>query len=304
MLNIKKSIAQGFGKGGLYDILKELQLFSAGIQGEVYFVDGNAGDDGNLGKSWDDAFKTLTAAMAVSHANIAASSKGWAARNTIFCKGDTLDEDLTTLAQKTDIIGVGSCDDQPRCRITGTHLIPTTYVYAGCRFFNMAFIDDGASACFSFVDQAGIEFHDCDFWQVGTGTYGISFSGNCSRIKIKGCRFLGQLTGSSTFSAAAIRDADTTTYGLEISNCYITGAIGIDCNATTVYDGLIKDNVIVATGLVIDDESNDLVIVNNRLISAAAKGTIGNVIDYNAAIGAGNILTGSDGTINVPSCTD
>ena len=73
MLDIKKSIAQGFGKGGLYDILKELQLFSAGIKGEVYFVENNAGDDGNLGKSWDDAFKTLTYALAVSHANIAAT---------------------------------------------------------------------------------------------------------------------------------------------------------------------------------------------------------------------------------------
>ena len=277
-------------------------------QGNVWFVDNNGGSDSNDGLSWETAFKTLTYAMGISHADIANSKTGhglgWAARNTLYCRGDTIDEDLTTLAQKTDIIGVGSCDDQPRCRITGTHLIPTTYVYAGCRFINMAFIDDGASACFSWVDQAGIEFHNCDFWQVGTGTYGISFSGNCSRIRIIGCRFLGQLTGSSTFSAAAIRNADTSTYGFEVSNCYITGAIGIDCNATTVYDGLIKDNVIVATGLVIDDESNDLVIVNNRLISAAAKGTIGNVIDYNAAKGAGNILTGSDGTINVPSCTD
>lgn len=304
MLDIKRSIATGWGKGKLYPILKELQQFSmgmAGIQGEVYFVEGNAGDDGNDGKSWDKAFKTLAVAMAASHANIAASNKGWAARNTIFCKGDYLDEDLTKLAQKTDIIGVGSCDDQPRCRLIGTHVIPSTTAYMGCRFFNMEFRDDGATANFTITTQSGIEFHNCVFECAGSGTIGI-FITTCPRLVIDNCFFQADSQGTK-YSIAAIQVAGSPQVGLKISNSSIVGAIGIDIDSTDMQNGYIFNNQIISTTLCIDDESDDAVIMGNRMVTDAAKGTLENVIDYNAALAVDNILTGSDGTIHCPAET-
>ena len=149
-----------------------LKLF----QGNIYFVEGNAGNNVNDGSDWEHAFKTLAYALAISHASINKTA-GWAARNTIFCKGDYLDEDLTKLAQKTDIIGVGSCDDQPRCRLVGTHVIPDAtggIDYMGCRFFNMDFRDDGASSNWTITNQSGIEFHNCRFERQSDGTYGIT----------------------------------------------------------------------------------------------------------------------------------
>ena len=80
MITISKHIGEGFGKGELFDILSELQLFSAGIQGNVYFVEGNTGADDNDGLSWDNAFKTIAVAITASNAYI--SVQHYASRNT------------------------------------------------------------------------------------------------------------------------------------------------------------------------------------------------------------------------------
>ena len=38
------------------------------------------------------------------------------------------------------------------------------------------------------------------------------------------------------------------------------------------------------------------------MISAADQATLGNVLDYNAALAANNIVTGSTGTVAAPAC--
>jgi len=295
----RKGVFPSLKVGGV-DVLGALGL--PAIQGTVYYVEGNAGNDNNDGLSWDKAFKTLATALAASHANIAANSRGWAARNTIYIKGDTLDEDLTKLAQKTDIIGVGSCDDQPRARITGTHIIPDgdTVSYMGCRFFNVEFVDDGATSNITMTNQPGIEFHNCRFTCQAAGTLAITAT-SCHRLVINQCEFL-PMTDGTYFATAAIKIAGTTIYGLQIKDSFIVGAIGIDCDSTNVFSNLIKGNIIIATTLGIDDESDDLVIVDNKIISAADQATLGNVLDYNAALGANNIVTGSTGTVAAPAC--
>jgi len=303
MLDIKKSIEQGFsGKpGGLYDILKELQLFTAGIQGEVYFVDKNNGYDGNDGKSWKKSFKTLAVAVAASHANIAAGSWGWDSRNTIFIRGH-FTEVLTTLPQKTDIIGVGTVDDVSMARITGTHIIPTPgTAYIGTHFYNIQFADDGASSNWTITNQSGTEFHNCIFKRTASGTYGITEDG-CARLKFVNCQFLPDSQGG-VFTTAAIKLSNVTETTVQIINCIIYGAIGIDCDATNAVNCLVKNCFIKATTLCIDDESDDLVIVGNRMVSAANQGTIGLVLDYNAFLAVDNILTGSGGTIHCPAET-
>jgi len=270
--------------------------------GQVYFVEGNAGNNVNDGSDWEHAFKTLAYALAISHASINKTA-GWAARNTIFCKGDYLDEDLTKLAQKTDIIGVGSCDDQPRCRLVGTHVIPDAtggIDYMGCRFFNMDFRDDGESSNWTITNQSGIEFHNCRFERQSNGTYGITANA-CCRMKFISCEFLPDAQGGLFTTAAILLDGANRPH---IIDCIIYGVIGIYITSTagTVVP-LIKNNTIYATGITIDDDSDLAMIVGNRLVSAANKATLGNVLDYNAKLGCDNILTGNDGTIHCPAET-
>lgn len=299
-------IQEAFADGIIGDINLSGNLILGGVitggQGEVYFVEGNTGNNDNSGKDWNNAFKTLTHALAVSHANIAASPKGWAARNTIFCKGDYLDEDLTTLAQKTNIVGVGSCD-HARCRLVGTHIIPATINYMGCRFYNFDFRDDGPTANFTITSQIGIEFHNCLFSSIANCTYGLYFV-TCNKIKIMNCQFLPVMGGAGEmFLTAAIGITGTTVNGVQIIDNIIYGVKGIYCSSTTVYEGIIKDNLIKATGITIDDDSVDFVIVGNRLISAAAQSDLPSVLAYNAALAVDNILTGSSATIHCPAET-
>ena len=305
MLDIKKSVAQGWGTGGLYDILKELQLFSAGIKGEVYFVEANAGYDGNDGKSWNKAFKTLATAITASNANIAAGSSGWAARNTIFIKGDAVAEDLTVPPVKCDVIGCGSCDAEGKTRITGAHAWTCSGTVLSSGFYNLTFWNDAATAIFTVATLAGLYFGDCDFVASADAIHAIHITGATGHdFKVNNCRFIND-NEADPFDTAAILVATTTTFwNLEIKDSYVEGDIGIKIDTTNMYNAWIDNCTVKAVGVAIDDNSDDVVITNNALISAADQATIGNVLDYNAALAANNIVTGSGATITAPTLSD
>lgn len=248
-------------------------------QGTSYYVDCNAGLDSNDGLSWDTPFKKLSVAMAASHANIAASSKGWAARNRIFFKGDqtaTADgENLVLLAQKTDVIGVGSTDWKAKPQLIGNHTIPDTAEVHGCRFINMAFKGPVASGgdIFTITDIHGLEFINCDFH--GNSTIAATaavLATACVDLGFYGCRFMG------AFSDAVIELGAGQADGFVVKDCVIQGAnMGIDIAGTVTYAankcGLIKDNVISATLACINDALGTTFVINNRLRTAAAKGS-------------------------------
>jgi len=272
MIDIKHSVGRGFGTGGLYDILKELQLFSAGIQGEVYFVEGNAGDDGNDGSSWNKAYKTLATAITASNANIAAGSSGWASRNTIFVKGDRLDEDLTEFPDKCDVIGVGSCDAYIGAGIIGNHA-PTNAGNYGTRFFNMNFFPQADGDIITLAStSSGIVFIDCVGIGVWSGKTAPSFLDLIAApmCKVKDCRLLGAYSGD----VIDIGAGDCS--GLEIvRNDIIGGAdngiveTGVATVAGVMSRALIKDNFIqVADEIIKTQDVSVFNIVGNRGISA------------------------------------
>ena len=129
VLNNMNPSAQSIGLG--YEIDN-----AGGVStGKVIYVDGNRAANGD-GTSWENAYNVLASALADSHADIAVSSqRGWADRNKRYVKGDALTEDLTALAQKTDVIGVGSYDANKQPGLIGNHVIGAIN-YAGCRFIN------------------------------------------------------------------------------------------------------------------------------------------------------------------------
>ena len=274
--------------------------------GQVYYVDGNKVSDGD-GTSWSEAYNDLASAITASHANIAlAGNRVWAARNIIYVRGDRLDEDLTVFPQKTDIIGVGSCDAYKGAGIIGNHAPTTTAM--GTRFYNINFFP-GADGDLVTLTSAtsGMEFHNCQFvgvWSAKTAPSAIDMTGH-PMAKIIGCVFRG------AFGTAVIDLGAGDISGLEIRGNTIIGGADNGIQATGTVTGvgvlglgLIADNYIQVADLTIDDGSdNALIIIGNRCISAEASAGAAYVIDDGLA--ADNIVTYNDGTsINVPVTAD
>jgi len=243
--------------------------------GNEYYVDGNGGDDGNDGMSWNKAFKTLAFAMAVSHANIALTNR-WALRNTIYISGDVFEEDLTKLAQKTDIVGCGSYNHHQQPGITGNHVIDTTS-YMGCRFINVQFNAAAGVIMTIPTEQSGITFLGCTFDSGAAATTGI-LSTASEQLTVKGCRFTGQ------FSTAAISIGTGASNRLLIEDNIIeSGAIGILINSGMTCansQAIIQRNTFAVVTLVVDDDSSKVMIVNNQGRTDAAK-EIATVLDCN-----------------------
>lgn len=288
-----------------FDILEANQLFLGGFSippyvGTIYCVDGNAGNDGYDGKSWGSAFKTLAVAMAASQADIAASSKGWASRNIIFYKADvTKDDDgenLVLLAQKTDVIGIGSTDWRAKPQLLGNHVIPATAETHGCRFFNMSFVGPAAGGdLWKLTDQHGVEFIDCNFRGDSTAAAtGALTAIACVDLKVHRCKFLG------AYSDAVIEIGAGQADGLVITESQIYGANnGIEISGDSTFAagkyGLIKENLIHTTGICISDSESKSYIINNRLITAAAEGTaMAGAIVCNIKLAQDNRITTSD----------
>ena len=265
--------------------------------GQVYYVDGNVINDQGDGTSWATAYQKLSTAMAASHANIGlASNRAWAARNVIYVRADEITEDITKLAQKTDIIGVGSNDAYGKAGVTGSWIIPDTINYMGCHFYNMMFTDAGATAIFDIDSQTGLEFHDCLFDSGTATTIGLQVE-ESGWLVVENCEF-SRVSASLGFATAAIsvvQDTDLFVGIKIIGNKINTAGIGIDWNETESYNCLIADNVIYATGMPIDCESNDVVVVNNRWMTDINTTTSTAGYNFNIQLSAGNIQMGATG---------
>ncbi len=246
--------------------------------GRNYYVDSNEGSATNSGTSWDDALDTLTAAMALSHANIGLGSSTWAARNKIYYKGDSNSENLTTLTQKTDIIGVGSGGGHRAwpC-IIGTHVIDGG-AYVACRFFNMGFLPEANTDDIFTIPATvnGLYFIDCNFessWAAIVAESAIVVTGGVG-MRIEDCEFGG------AFDDAVIEVLAGNSDKMIIRNNKISGDNnGIDfatgLSPTTPGDSpLVEDNTIDVALLTVNDVDEVFVrMFNNILISVAADGS-------------------------------
>jgi hypothetical protein len=286
------------------DIVRAAGLPSLLSGGTVYYVDGNKSTAGTGTGSWDNAFNTLSAALAASHANIAVSSRrAWATRNTIFVIGDFITEDLTKLAQKTDIIGLGSTNQYKKAGILGDHVIEaaTTAHYMGCRIINMHFRGDGGGILFDVpINQNGIEFIGCEFQQNGGETIGLRLGGNHD-TKVIGCVFRPDTSGVA-FSTAAVQvlngAGDLTNVNIDGNQIY-SGGIGVDWDETASINCWINDNYMYTTGIGIDEEGDGVRVIGNRMITAVDTGTYTAGFDFSEALAIDNIITGSGGETDI-----
>jgi len=271
--------------------------------GVDYFVDANRTVDTGDGLSWATAFQKLATALAASHANIAlTANRNWAGRNRIFLKADSTTEDLVLLADKTDVIGVGSKDSYSMPCIIGNHVPVHTEPYCmGTRFFNVQFrgaVADGGIIWTLASTVSGIQFHGCHFngWSTIPATIGLKATAS-PRLEVHNCKFNG------AFSTAAIHLLTGEANGTLIKDNLINSAgIGIDVDSGFTCaneQAFVIGNRIKATGLVIDDDSDTMVYMDNVCISGGAFGDTSH--DIPATLSVNNVVTGSDKTGLVPS---
>jgi len=273
-----------------------INLLPFNITGGVdYYVEENIGGDSYNGKSWETAFATLPVALAASHANIGASSKGWASRNRIFCKGD-FTSNLVLLAQKTDVIGMGSHDSFQKSYLVGNH-IPTGVTAAyGTRFFNFLFKAGAAGGDIFTLDDDVLNFNliDCDFAADSTVVADRAVVSAASWfLKIYGCKYLG------AFTDAVIEIGAGNARGTEIIGNYIEGAnrgIELSASATTSPEKImIAENKIHTATECIYDGADIASIMDNKVVTLQAKGMLGaGAIVGNEFLSVGNKMSASD----------
>jgi hypothetical protein len=239
--------------------------------GKTYFVAGNYGSDSADGKSWDTALKTLDAAFDISNAFIAAGSTGWAARNTICISGDSFNEDLLVFPSKADVIGYGSCDGFAMASIEGNHA-PVNAQNWATRFFNIRFVTEAAGVIITLANTSGgVQLIECLVDATGDATATLGFSLTASTyFKLINTRFQGAFsTGYGYFATGEA-------LGFEAIGCRMTGSAGygitLHSGTTMSYLGLMQENIIQAAGCTLDDQQNQIILVGNRFISAAANG--------------------------------
>ena len=263
----------------------------------VYFVDGNAGVDSGAGDSWDTAFKTLTYALAVSNTDIASGAKGWAARNVIYCKGDAFDEDLVLLAQKTDVVGVGSYNAKAKAALIGNHVPTGTTCSYGTRFFNFHFIANAAGGDMWTLDNtvSDLEFHNCTFHAGSTTAATAAIVDTAAPfLGLYNNEFIGRFSDATIEFGAGDGFRGTRIVGnfIEGANNGIELASGTTASSgATLLNGYIDSNIIHVAALTIDDNADIAFCTNNMLFSDATGGTALDVaIDVNVKRCVNNYL--------------
>jgi len=272
----------------------------------VYYCEGNAGNDNNSGVGgWENAFKTLAVAFAASHADIASNKYGWAARNVILIRGDRFTETITVFPQKTDVIGLGSCDALKRAGIRGNHAPVNTYY--GTRFFNVEFEPAASGDIMTLTASgSGAEFHNCQFigvWGSYTAPSAIDVTAH-PQFAVENCVFLGGFSGDvidvGAGDASGMRIVGNDIVGAADNGIVITGVATV---AGFESRGLIKENFIQAADKALDTRATSVYnVYGNRMISGEAVGSSSYVIDLTFAVD--NILTGNDVSVRIPTTTD
>ena len=217
MIDIKPSIARGWGKGELYDILVQLNQGMLPISGQTYYVSKYGSNQDGL--TWKRAFTTIAAAIAASNTYIAITKHQYA-RNRIYIDGGGLwSETLAIFPNQCDVVGVGARTGWKPTIYGRTNL---TTACLGTHVYNIMFYNPTTNVPVVTVlaGSHGIEFHKCNF---------TNGDGNDSSIGLK----LG-----------AIND-------FVVDNCVFNGnppsVIGINLDGTTAINSRITNNFISAT---------------------------------------------------------
>jgi len=254
-----------------------------------YYVDLNVADtgDGTIAAP----FATLAEAITASNTSIGLSAnRWWARRNRIFVMGDGITESLTVLPEKCDIIGIGS-DLYPFPRIIGAHAIVLNKV--ACRFINMGFQATGTGDLFAAPAGChGLQFLGCTFTPATAGNTKALEITDSAHVRVKWCDILtsaGALA-TSIFGLGIGIEGTAAIHDFDISDNFIFGTAGVAvANGTTQGSRISRNTIRAEGGLCINDDSDDVACVDNRLISSNAGLVEANFCDWNSLLAVNNI---------------
>jgi len=260
-----------------------------GADGNLFYMDLNALVTGSDGRCWASAYNTLEAAITQADADVGLH-RNWARRNTIYVIGDEINEDITVLPEKTDIVGVGTdLAAYPRFM----HSWAIGAAVKSPRFFNCGWMNDAADVAVDiFAGTHGVEFHNCTFIKEAAGTYGLRINPS-HEAKIIGCRFLPD--GATGLFATAAIDIVGQCYDLEIRDCHVEGTIAI-ANDTASHGTVIENCTLKASAIIIDDDGSAMVVSNCRLITTADSGNAfgDTAMDVNLELAVGCTMVTGD----------
>jgi len=266
--------------------------------GRSYYVDKWNGDDGRTGLSWEQAFATVQAAITASNARI-----DWSyypkSINTIYIAPGVYAEALTP-PYDCRMIGLGipgtdQCTEIHPAESAGSAITGTAL---GLHLYNLRFECEDVLPVLDFGIVGSTIIEDCEIMNGSTyqATHGISTE-TASHMTVKGCTF-GSGSTNLTHGIYCAGGANKYFHHCTVENNQFHTGIGIyiasNCTGT---QSVIRGNVFNVTTLGIDDDSDDVAIIDNRIISAAV---LASSYDINVAKAAGNVVTGSDNTLDVP----
>ncbi|MDD5219835.1 MAG: right-handed parallel beta-helix repeat-containing protein [Candidatus Bipolaricaulis sp.] len=298
MIEIKKHIATGFGKGELYDVLMQLQNMALLTAGKVYYVSktGNSTD----GLSWANAFSTIAAAIAASNATIDWS--GNEEDNYIVIAPGTYAESLTTSPYYCHLIGLGVrtlASSGMKVKIEPASGVCMSGTALGLHLYNLCFKVLGAVDALDFGICNDVLVENC-LIEPGADANVNAFSTTNS----DGLRFInnkiksGLGSGGFAYGLYFAGGADKYLHNALIQNNIIGGLdaagtgiyIASDCTGT---ESVIDGNIIKLSGagVGIDDDSDDVVVTNNIVFHSS-----GDAYDINASLAAKNI-DNNNGTV-------
>jgi len=267
------------------------------ISGVQYFCDANIGSAGD-GSSWDEAFSTLTSAMAASQAQITLSAnRAWAKRNTIYYVGDWITETLTTAAQQTDIIGVGA-DTGSTPRLLTNWTIATAR--SSFRIINLLIVPQATDPGITFpAAMHGWELHNVTILKHTSYTNTAQLLSTDSRdFVMTRVRILPDNAGALSTIGFNIGGTTNGVGRAYAFRCEIHGIEAFNVVDTSAYyeGAVFEDCLFKATNLCIDENSDSIAFKNCRLHTAAnsGSGAGSTIVDWNAALCCGNEATSAD----------
>ena len=238
-----------------------LGIFVNGIQvadypetrGRTYYVNNITGSSANDGLSWGSAVDQVSTAITLSEAyRTSHAANNQRVRNQIIVQGtETAYASITALPQHCDVIGLG---DEPRgsgagiARIgTDADTVPDHGVDAvtcrGSNFINLQFQAGSAKDAFQIDNLFRCHFENCAFMSNSTAadpTTGL-LVGRGSGATLNNCHW-GGASSNGTF-AVGISLKGTHWHNCRVTNCHITGVIGIlvDVACVTTMGSEFKD---------------------------------------------------------------
>lgn len=253
MIKLSEHIGTGFGKGELFDVLRQLQNMAVPItQTEVYYV--SKGGNNVDGLSWETAFTTIEAAITAQRAMRDGLPSAEKSVNTyIIIAPGLYDENITSFPMSTTIIGLGIPGTDKATEWNTTSGACMAGTVSGLRLINIRFEAGGAFDLLDFNICNNVEILGCDFQCKDDDNKAAISTENSNYLTIRNCRI--GTGGLTTFEKGIYATGGASKY---FANAVIENNViqGLNPTGTGIYihgdasngGTIVKGNVVKLTG--------------------------------------------------------